>query len=51
MDGADRAKFCTHQAETDIVVAIARAVVVALGGTQVLRVVVLTAPTEHAVGA
>ena len=42
---------CTHKAETHIVVAVIRAVVVAISGTQVLRIVVPAAATYDAIGA
>jgi hypothetical protein len=45
------ANHCTHKAETDIVVAITRRVVVPIPRTQVLRIVVPTAATYNAVRA
>ena len=42
---------CTHKAETQIVVAIPRPVVVTVTGAQVLRIVVPAAATNNAIGA
>lgn len=42
---------CTHQAEAQIVVAIIRRIPIAIGGTQVLRIVDPTAATNDAIGA
>lgn len=44
-------KLSTHEAETKVVVAITGTVVVPLGRTQIRRVVVPTATTDHAVRA
>ena len=41
--------ICTHKAEPHVVVPVARVVVVAIRGTQVLRVVVPTTATNNAV--
>jgi hypothetical protein len=51
MDGTYLANLCTLQAEPEIVVAIARVVVVAVGRTQVLRIIVPTAAPDNAVRA
>lgn len=45
------ALFCTHQAEAEIVVAVAGRVVVAVGRPQVPRIVVPATATIHAVPA
>jgi len=51
MNSTHRAKLCTHKAQTKIVVAVVRMIVVTLGRTQILRIVVPGAATYHAVRA
>lgn len=45
------ATLCTRRARAEVVVAIPRMIPVALGGTQIRRIVVPRAPTDHAIGA
>ena len=42
---------CAHEAEAQIVVLVVRGIVVAIGGTQVLRIVVPATAADDAVGA
>lgn len=49
IDGTYLAILCTHEAETDVVVAVIRGIVVAIRRTQVLRIVVPTATPDDAV--
>lgn len=51
LDGIYLTKLCTREAETHVVIDVIRRHVVALGGANVLHVVVPTATTDHAIRA